>query len=118
MALWRELKLGYPALVQGEPGQYSLPYVWLAHRAMSIFRIQFYKDTYGNTVDSHQEEMRYVLCNFGEEGINDGYYLYGVYDQNNGAIFDEDLTEVEDTEPGSYYQLNLGAFVGIRSTLN
>ena len=66
--------------------------------------------------DTSLEEEWYVLCNWGWDGYEDGYYLSKAFNTVEGPVYPD--TKIVDNTNGSEdynYQYKIQAIVGIRS---
>ncbi len=81
-----ELIDGYPLLLNGTDSISGVGHCWLAHGVLSRKRtvktIQ-----YSKLLRTRFEYCWYVLCNWGWEGLADGYYLSNVFDPTQGASY-------------------------------
>lgn len=80
-----ELESSRPVIVQGNLTNdlFSLSHFWLLHGFMEMERIieeRINTDTQVIVLSSKTETAEYVLCNWGWNGVYDGYYLNGVFE--------------------------------------
>lgn len=125
-----ELKNGYPVLSGGycTKNRHSLLGVqfyvtyddghrWLLHGLLERKR---YMKIYANGVltNTQAESEYYVLCNWGWNGICDGYYLSGVFDCGRGLDYDDYTQSRYEYESKSGDEMNfkyrVDAVVGVR----
>lgn len=118
-----ELKLGFPCLVRGTllvDSEYhtsifevpdrdstinTLGHIWIIHGLLTLTpKIGIIHHSNNNNTSL---KKYYLLCNFGEDGLYDGYYLSDVINIYNGPTFTETKsTEITDfVEPGEYFQI-------------
>ena len=64
---------------------------------------------------SYESEW-YILCNYGWNGEDNGYYLSKVFDANNGYVYPSNTRATEDLGNGTKYnyQYKLRAITNIR----
>ena len=136
-----ELSAGYYVLLRGNDGRittnkilgvpinnisysYSGGHHWLAH---GLMKEKHTVDTYlcvdineFEYVSSEVKNYWYILCNWGWDGSDDGYYLSEVFDPNNGPIYEweqseESAANTKSSEGESHnFQFNQQAIIGIR----
>lgn len=123
-----DLKEGYPCLVKGtllvdtldyrpsntpitgpDPTENTLNHMWLIHGLLTL-KAQPNTDIPVNIPEII--EKHYVLCNFGENGLYDGYYLSDALNIYKGPNFPETKSFRDIAEAGEY--LDIEAIVGIR----
>lgn len=111
-----DLKEGYPCLVRGsllyigsEHEEYLYSHMWLIHGLLTL-KAQPNTDITVNIPEI--VEKHYVLCNFGENGLYDGYYLSDALNIYKGPNFPETKSFTDFAEAGEY--INIEAVVGIR----
>ncbi len=117
-ALFTELMNGYPVLMNGYPELSDVGHCWLGHKAMQEVLIKECKLMDGTYVSCSYVVSDYVLCNFGWNGVDDGYYLLGTYNTEADPIYDEDFTGLsfndESVNTSAYFQVDCGGVVGVR----
>ena len=130
-----ELIAGYPVLINGFSFKtttittelfglithinysYSGGHAWLGHGLLVRTRPLYHY--YGEELISTDYYVNYyILCNFGEEGLYDGYYASNVFNLNVGPDFGDNYhtrSETVTTEGESYnYQFKIRTVTGIR----
>lgn len=136
-----ELKDGFPVIIGGfshkkylvqtllgitisrEFFGYEFGHVWLVHGLLERVR-PVYTYTDGVITHVYYQQANYLLCNFGEDtlGLNigtnaNGYYVAGVFNFNNGPVFDNSYGQTKSYEyegTPNYFQYDLKAVTGIR----
>lgn len=119
----QDLKYGYPCLVQGfrlrkdDPNR-TIGHLWLIHGLLTLRpKIGTNPNSNASTLPAISREKYYLLCNFGWDGLYDGYYLSDVFNIYNGPHLPETkVTEISDlAEPGEYIMIS--AITNIRPEL-
>ena len=89
-----EISTGNPVLVYGNDKENdSNGHLWLVHGFLVRKRIVETRDLKTKkTISTTTEIHKYVLCNWGYEGIHDGYYLSGLFDLKKGPEFKDDMS--------------------------
>lgn len=106
-----ELKNGYPVLIYGFDG-YNNGHMWLGHGEMERTRTYIGYNEFDEVVLTNTVIDKYILCNWGWDGNDNGYFLSGVFDASEDSIYPlEDITRSEDYKNFEY---NLNAFINIR----
>lgn len=121
-----ELKAGYPLIVDGKHSYenhhfigihwrtYNGGHAWLIHGLLERTReIKIY-DGFGKYKYSTYETLYYPNCNWGWDGIDDGYFLTGVFDVIKGADFDENLNAGKPDSGAYNFQYKIKTVLGIR----
>ena len=130
-----ELESGYPVLVGGYDTKhttvkknifgkvvsttysYEGGHRWLAHGLLNRRRlVSQYED--GIYVGSYYQNTYFILCNFGWNGADDGYYATWAFDTNAGPVYSESIRTrgtSTTTESDPYnYKFKVTAVTGIR----
>jgi hypothetical protein len=90
---------------------------WLAHGMLNRRReVSRYED--GVLAGKYYENKYYILCNFGWDGEDDGYYANWAFDTNAGPVYSESIhtrgiTTTTESDP-LHFQFNITAVTGIR----
>lgn len=95
---------------------YSGGHQWLCHGLLKRERLIETYSSDGVLQDTSIEEEWYVLCNWGWDGYEDGYYLSKAFNTVEGPVYPD--TKIVDNTNGSEdynYQYKIQAIVGIRS---
>ena len=108
---------GYPIIMRGHDTITGFGHAWLAHGIMwrdrTVKTIQ-----YGKVIKSYTETQYYLLCNWGEGGDADGYYVSYSFKPYKGAVYGDDSTTGNATTPtsGSWNHnfIDIYAVTGIR----
>lgn len=128
-----DLKNGYGVLIGGQSHkkvtkifgitvnvEYDGGHLWLAHGLLERRRKVSHYSASGSYTGSSYETQWYPLCNWGWNGLSDGYYLSGAFDSTKGGTFSDyepssrnDETVIEEGTDGNY-QYKLFAVTGIR----
>ena len=107
-----ELLAGYPILIGGNDG-ITTPHMWLGHGVMEYHNKTYLYNGYDQLVSTIDVDLFYVLCNWGEYGYDDGYYLSNVFSKNEGPKYpDPELTRSDVAEEN--YQYNIITITNIR----
>ena len=110
-----ELCAGYPVLIggseQGIVNNELHRHRWLGHGLMQLNSTTYHYNLLHGWVALEPLVSYYILCNWGKDGDDDGYYLSGIFDTNLGP-------DIPETRSGNvvegYYQYNIDAFINIR----
>lgn len=118
-----ELKSGFYCVMAGaEVGIYDSPFIpredsggpsfgchsWLVHGFMEIEQKFFLEEIHPFSL-----KYDYLLCNFGWCGGCDGFYLYDVFDTEEGPVFDDVDVKSHEVDYGNYSS-SLSYVIGIR----
>ncbi len=128
-----DLKTGYPVLCSGYSHKVDYKFLgwtiasslrhghmWVLHGLLERKRTYTAHDTDGSVMYTGTESIYYPLCNWGWGGLDDGYYLSGVFDACNGADYGdyESSTRSDDGEAegdtAHYYKYGIEVIKGIR----
>lgn len=124
-----ELKDGYSVLVVGYSAKkekkvlgvrvkttYSGGHCWLCHGLLERRREVKTYDSNNVLIDTMTEIMWYPLCNWGWDGVYDGYFLSGAFDAKNGKEFPGDLKgqRLESDADEYNFQYSIKSIIGIR----
>lgn len=95
---------------------YSGGHCWLFHGLMERRREVKTYDGKNVLIEAKTECLWYPLCNWGWDGLSDGYYLSGAFDAMSGPSYTDQLKSKTLVESGSEYnyQYSLMAVTGIR----
>ena len=112
-----ELMNGYPVLIGGsEEGMVNNvvhSHGWLGHGLMKLMTTHKIYQFPQGWITLGPLETYYIKCNWGWNGLHDGYYLSEVFDTNSGPSY----PDAEPTRSGvveGYYQYYIDAVVYIR----
>ena len=125
-AVVNELKAGYPVLLSGyafreEIKILGIPFghrhtgghVWVGHGLMErCYTVKAYNE-FDELMFTSTTNYTYILCNFGWDGLQDGYYLAGVFDTSEGPAYIPDMTRSVEGEENNY-QYKVETIINIR----
>ena len=100
-----ELKNGYPVLIYGLDG-YGNGHMWLGHGVMEETRTHIVYNEFDEVILTSTVVDKYILCNWGWDGEDNGYFLSGFFDVSEPAFPDY-----------KNFKYNLNAFINIRKQL-
>ncbi|MBP3537508.1 MAG: C10 family peptidase [Muribaculaceae bacterium] len=80
-----ELKNGYPIIIDGTNSN-RRSHAWIGHGLMSLQRT-VKKIQYGKVIERRTEYYWYIMCNWGWDGLADGYYASDVFNALKGAVY-------------------------------
>lgn len=106
-----ELIAGYPVLIVGYDGNKG--HCWLGHGITEYSQIMYVYNGYNMLVSTVDIEVKYILCNWGWNGSQDGYYASEVFNTDNGPT-DPYAVISRTNNTRSYYRDNLKVVTGIR----
>lgn len=105
-----ELVSGYSVIIRGNSPNEVGGHAWLIHGLMLRSRqIRYYSSDW-EIIKTEYENNWYVLCNWGWDGKDDGYFLEGVFDLNQGASYPDDTPSTRDYN----FNTRLNIVTGIR----
>lgn len=100
--------------------EYSGGHRWLAHGLLERRRTVEHYNKSGVLLNTTSESEWYIMCNWGWNGNQDGYYLGGAFDASKGCVFPDGVASSRSDDDFSYegtkdnYQYQLTAITGIR----
>ena len=106
-----ELIAGYPVLIVGYDGNKG--HCWLGHGITEYSQIMYVYNGYNMLVSTVDIEVKYILCNWGWNGYQDGYYASEVFNTDNGPT-DPYAVISRTNNTRSYYRDDLQVVTGIR----
>lgn len=106
-----ELIAGYPVLIGGKDGDAG--HRWLGHGIKEFFQTMYVYNGYNILVSTVDIDVKYILCNWGWDGYQDGYYASKVFDTDRGPTDVEALSSTQSTTR-YYFRNNLTVVTGIR----
>lgn len=106
-----ELKAGYPVLIGGSDGDAG--HRWLGHGIKELFQTVYTYNRLDILLTTTDFTVEYILCNFGWNGYQDGYYASKVFDTNRGPVNVEAESSTRSNTSG-YYQYDITAVINIR----
>lgn len=94
---------------------YSGGHQWLCHGLLKRQRLVETYSSDGVLQNTSIEQVWYILCNWGWEGYQDGYYLSNAFNTKNGPTYPDtrSIDNANGTEMPNY-QYKIKAVVGIR----
>lgn len=110
-AVVNELLAGYPILIGGNDG--FTPHMWLGHGVKEYHNKTYLYNGYDQLVSTIDVDLFYVLCNWGEYGYDDGYYLSNVFNCNEDPRYPDPVSTRSDVANGNY-QYNIITITNIR----
>ena len=117
-----ELQNGYPIYVRGATTivdvnntSKKVGHGWICHGLLKRSRDVKKFSSSGVLLDQTVETLWYPLCNWGWGGLDDGYFLSGVFDTQVGATFDKN-GNTTNTSGGNIYNFkyDIKAVINIR----
>lgn len=112
-----ELMNGYPVLIGGsEEGMVNNvvhSHGWLGHGLMKLMTTHKIYQFPRGWITLGPIETYYIKCNWGMNGLHDGYYLSGVFDTNSGPQYSNTEPTRNGVEYGNY-QYYIDAIINIR----
>ncbi len=95
---------------------YSGGHCWLGHGLLERRREVRLMSAHIGLLSTSYESEWYILCNYGWNGEDNGYYLSKVFDANNGYVYPSNTRATEDLGNGTKYnyQYKLRAITNIR----
>ena len=125
-AVVNELKAGYPVLLRGNAFReenkvlgisfgyrYTGGHAWVGHGLMErSYTVNAYNE-FDELLYTSTTNYTYILCNFGWDGWQDGYYSTGIFNANEGPSYIPDETRSVEGEEGNY-QYNIETIINIR----
>ena len=97
----QELQNGYPIIIGGFVSYSSdIGHAWLGHGLIKKEREICGYSAEGELLLDEIEKKYYVLCNFGWEGVGDGYYDSNAFYTTNGPIYND--PDLLGSSSGSY----------------
>ena len=104
-----ELRNGYPVLLGGHSTENG--HSWLAHGLMEVHhRRKGYNASDELVTDYTYLGGNYLLFNWGERGLHDGFFLSGIFDMNTTPAYPRPTRVVQDLN----FSSRMTAVVGIR----
>lgn len=107
-----ELKAGYPVLIGGYDDT-GVGHQWLGHGITEFFRTVYVYNGFNILVSTINVDVKYILCNWGWSGSQDGYYASNVFDTNKGPTDIDSLSSRTSTYE-DYYRHDLKMVINIR----
>lgn len=108
-----ELIAGYPVLIGGRTTG-DAGHRWLGHGIIEYFQTMYVYNGYNILVSTVDMDIKYILCNWGWDGYQDGYYASNVFDTDSGpADIDAQSTQSNPTTR-YYFQNDLTVITNIR----
>lgn len=116
----QELKHGYPCLVCGSlfsyPDYMYIDHIWLVHGMLTLTpKVAIKIDSQTNQSPAISREKYYLQCNFGMDGLYDGYYLSDIFDINYSLSQTSQTDPIINVDPGEYIMIS--AITNIRPEL-